>query len=329
MKIFIFLDDCLLGENTLIELFFIYCKKHTMKDIINVLWNWKSIKQTLLKEEKNMKFANLFLAEDVLKVSNEYIKIYPDAEVKIVTDLEHVPISDLELHKEATICNKIQMAEDIKNKEQYILVTGNLWSNIRFFFKAIKTVFVGPIILGKIINLFNVGRTIVINRSYGVLTVIWDYFFNVLNNIFVFWPLLFFLPSTSFDLWKYAFFFNIIIGGFANLWRHFLELENERSCVVEGKELLFGGNFILLHHSTFISIIVSLILLFLTIIFGFHSLNALRALIFSIIYNIILFFFIARSNKEYVIAKLLVTILLPLIIQPTLLPEMIMSIAKY
>jgi hypothetical protein len=326
MKIFIFLNDCLLGENTTIELFFIFLKTRSLREIYNLIKQGRNIPNKLLEIQKEMQFDNLFLCDKVVTITNQYIQTYTQSIVYIVTNLSFIPLESLELDGELILCNSAQMRKEINTTEDYILITGDFWSNITLFFKAKKIIFVAPSIIGKLVDLISVGRTVVIDRSYGAITIIWDYFLNIINNIFILWPLLFFLPSTSFIMWKYAFFFSIILCGFASLWRSFLELEKERNFAVQKQEVLMGANFIFLHHSTFVGIIISLILLFITIIFGIKGFNEFRALIFSIIYSSVHFIFFTRKEKEYIIAKVITLLLLPCILQITLLPELFMII---
>jgi hypothetical protein len=312
MKIFIFLNDCLLGENTTLELFFIFLK------------NGRNIPEKLLEMENKMEFNNLFLREETLKILNDYIKLYAHSEVNIVTNLSHIPLDILEIDttNKINICNKDHMNNYIhESGKDYILITGDFWKNIKNFFKAKRVVYVGPYLVGKIIDIMTAGRTTIINRPYGIFTIVWDYFCNVLGNIFILWPLLFFLPSSSFVFWKFAFFFSVILNGFGSLWRHFLELETERKFAAGKKEVLFATNFIYLHHSTYMAVIISFMFLLGTIMWGSSGLDYFKALIYAFIYSIVHFLFLTRSIKEYILAKISVILILPIILQPTLLFE--------
>lgn len=321
MKIFVYLNDCVLGENITIELFFIFVRSHSLKETWNLLKSSSPMKEELLKLAYKLNFDNLFLRKEVIETINNYRKINPDTKIEIVTDLKQVPLNLLEIDGDVEICSEKKMQEDLKTEESYILMTGDFFKNIKYFFKAQKTFFIGPYLVGKLVDMLTVGRTTIIEQPYGIVSTIWDYFCNPLGNIYVLWPLLFFLPSTSFELWKYAFFFSMILTGFMSLWRHFLELENERVYATKRQEVLMGGNFIFLHHSTFIAIIISFVFLYATIFFGLQNFVTFKALIFSTIYSIVHFLFMARKNKEYVIAKILVIIILPLLLQPTFLSE--------
>jgi hypothetical protein len=57
------------------------------------------------------------------------------------------------------------------------------------------------------------------------------------------------------------------------------------------------------------------------IFFGLYNWTCFKALIFSGIDIGIHFLLMARKNKEYVIAKMLVTIILPLLLPLSFLPE--------
>jgi len=321
MRIFVYLNDCILGENTTMELFFIYMRNHSLKETWQLLLSSNPIKDQLLLGENKMEFDNLFLRREVIEAINNYRKTHPDTSVEVVTDLKNLPIDLLEIEGQVETCTEKNLQEALKTEENYMLMTGDFFKNIKYFFKAQKTFFVGPYLVGKLVDMMTVGRTTIIDQPYGIFSIIWDYFCNPLGNIYVLWPLLFFLPSTSFELWKYAFFFSIILTGFASLWRHLLELENERVYAVKGQEVLMGGNFIFLHHSTLMAVIISFIFLYLTIFFGLYNWTCFKALIFSGIYSGVHFLFMARKNKEYVIAKMLITIILPLLLQPSFLSE--------
>lgn len=324
MKMFIFLDDCLLGENIKMELFFIFLKKKSFKEIIKYIFSSNKLEK-LLEIEKELNFENLFLQQKVVEEIKKQKINYNIENIFIVTDFNNINLNSLEINEEninINILKEKDFKEEMKKEEKFILITGNYF-HIKYTFKSEKTIYVGPVILGKIINSINVGRTIVINRDLGIFTTMWDYFFNIVNNLFILWPLLFFLPSTNFNLWKYTFAINIILTGFLSLWRHFLELENERKFYMENKEVLLGTNFIFLHHSTFANMILSIFFLFLILIFSFQSFIHFKALIISIIYSTIHFFFLARKRIEHFLAKLIIVIFLPIIFEPSTLNDLL------
>ena len=340
MKIFVHLNDCLLGENTTLELIFIYLKHKGLFNIWKVIDAYlnDNLDEFLESVEHLMKFDNLFLRVEVKDAINQYIKLYPNSHIYIVSNLNHIPIALLELNDDIpceiikekefhkmiqNIQQEINYSEDKKKIDvpQYTLVTGDFFKNIFYFFQSNKTIFVGDYLVGKIVSTLSVGRTIFIERSYGILSNFYDYFINILNTIYVLWPLLFFLPSSNFYMWKYVFLFSSLLLGVSTLWRHFLELENEREALVDNKEVLFGNNFIFLHYSTSLNLFLSCVVLIGVILMGFQNLSTLKALLYASTYALVHFLFLGRTNKEFILSKIFIIFIMSNIIEPTIISE--------
>jgi hypothetical protein len=355
MKIFVYLNDCLLGENILVELFLIYVKKNGISSI------WKLVKHYFkgdlmsILEKESINVNNLFLRIEVVDKINEYILKYENnISIEIISDLEYFPLNLLEINNlddkipvkiiyEKEFQDNIKIIhKDIKEEEnlsikqkkdqsllkeqkdtKYILITGDFLKNIKYFFKSSKTVFVGNYFIGKIINSINAGRTEIIHRPYGVFSLFYDYFINLFGTLVVLWPLLFFLPSSNFYFWKYVFLLSNFTVGFATLWRHLLELENERKALVDKKEVLFANSFLFLHYSVSWVIVLSILVALVTLILSLQNLITFKALIYAICYAFSHFIFIGRRNKEFIIWKILTVLILSIILEPTLLKEWI------
>lgn len=343
MKIFVYLNDCLLGENISVELSLLYLRTYGIGKIFKLIKSYfnGTLYDLIGPMESQMNFNNLFLRTEVKDSINKYIDEYPNSSVEIISNLENIHLLLLELNNKVPINiinekefkNKIEIlnkeikeVEDFKEKDhvnspEYILFTGDFFKNISYFFKSTKTIFVGNYFVGKLVNSLTVGRSFVIHRPYGIITNFYDYFINFFNNIYVLWPLLFFLPSSNFYMWKYVFLLSSLLIGVSNLFRHLLELENERKALVGNKEVLFGNNFIFLHYSTSMAILLGIIILLVAVLLGCQNIYTFKALIYAITYSIINFIFIGRSNKEFIISKFLVIFIMSNIIEPTIIKE--------
>jgi hypothetical protein len=348
MKIFVYLNDCLLGENILAELSLIYLRRNGISNIFKLIKHYFKGDLLSLLESESININNLFLRTEVVEKTNDFIKKYEDnVQVEIISDLKYFPVDLLEidslnekilikiieenmkiLSENIDKIEKLSIKEkknqgllDEKENHQYILITGDFLKNIKYFFKSTKTVFVGDYFVGKFINTINVGRTEIIDRTYGIFSLFYDYFINFFSTLVVLWPLLFFLPSSNFYFWKYVFILSNFMVGVFILWRHLLELENERQALTDKKEVLFANSFLFLHYSVPFAIILSVIVLIGTIILGLQNLITFKALIYSIFYGAFHFIFIGKKNKEFIIGKILIVFILSIILEPTMLKE--------
>lgn len=343
MKIFVYLNDCLLGENTSLELSFLYLRHKGISKIFKLIKNYFSgnLLELVGEMEEHMNFNNLFLRTEVKDAINKYTEEYPNSSIEIISNLKNIPILLLELNEKTPVkvisekefkkniriineeITKIENSKNTGNNPEYILFTGDFLKNIFYFFKSTKTIFVGNYFVGKLVNALTAGRTFIIHRPYGIFSNFYDYFINFWNNIFVLWPLLFFLPSSNFYMWKYVFLLNSLLLGVSNLFRHFLELENERKALVNNKEVLFGNNFIFLHYSTSMGLLLALGILLICLGAGLQNIYTFKALIYATIFSLINFLFVGRSNKEFIISKVLVIFIMSNIIEPTIIKEWI------
>jgi hypothetical protein len=343
MKIFVYLNDCLLGENISLELSFLYLRHNGISKIFKLVKNYfnGNLLELVGHMEEHMNFNNLFLRIEVKDMINKYILEYPEASIEIISNLKNVKllllelddkvpvkvISEKEFKKNIKIINeeivKMEDGKNIENIPKYILFTGDFFKNIFYFFKSTKTIFVGNYIIGKLVDGLTAGRTTVIHRPYGIVTNFYDYFINFFSNIYVIWPLLFFLPSSNFYMWKYVFLLSSLLIGVSNLSRHLLELENERNAIVNNKEVLFGNNFIFLHYSTSMALLLIGFVILLSLFLGFQNIHTFKALIFGIGYSVVNFLFIGRGNREFIISKILIIFIMSNIIEPTIIKEWI------
>jgi hypothetical protein len=341
MRIFIYLNDCLLGENTSLELSFLYLRYNGIGKIFKLIKSYfnGNLQELITTMEENLNFNNLFLRTEVRDTINKYIEDYPNCSVNIISNLKKIPLPLLEINDKVQIkiINEKEFKKNIKeindeikqletnskntNMPEYILFTGDFFKNIFYFFKSSKTIFVGNYFIGKFVDMLTTGRTLIIHRPYGLLTNFYDYFINFFNNIYVVWPLLFFLPSSNFYMWKYVFLLSNLLIGVSNLLRHLLELENERKALIDNKEVFFGNNFIFLHYSTSMGLILSGFIFFISIIIGCQNIYTFKGLIYAIFYSMVNFIFVGRRNKEFIISKILIIFIMSNIIEPTLIKE--------
>lgn len=349
MKIFVYLNDCLVGENISVELSFLYLRHKGISKIWTLIRNYfnGNLLEIVAPMEEFLNFNNLFLKTEVKDTINKYMENYPNASIEIISNLKHVPLILLELDdkypikvitekdfkREVKEINRnINRLEDFnKEKEEvpaYILVTGDFFKNIFYFFKSSKTLFVGNYFVGKLVDMLTAGRTTVIHRPYGILSNFYDYFINFFNSIYVLWPLLFFLPSSNFYMWKYVFLLSSLLIGVSNLFRHLLELENERKAVAEDKEVFFGNNFIFLHYSTSSSIYLIIGVILLSIGLGVQNIYTFKALIYASCYSLVNFLFLGRSNKEFILSKMLIIFIMSNVIEPTIIKEFVSILIK-
>lgn len=322
VRTFVFLNDCVLGENTDWEIFFAYLKQQPWKTYLSS----KNKKELMCNHSHLINFNNLFLRKEVV----EWIKQNTHKEdiIYIVSNLPEVPFAVLELERECKLISYQEYSKEKIEENNTQIVTGEFWPNYKNFFKCKKVLFVGPYLLGKIVDSLTVGRTDVINNPYGVFSIIWDYFVNFFVTLEVLWPLLFFLPSTNFTLWVRVFMFSSVIGGIAVLWRTLLELESERKYLVNNKEVLFGGNFLYIHHSTSIAVYTSLVILLLVTFYGTTSLVNFKAMLYAYGYGLMQFLFLTRTFKEKVIAKFFTLLILTIAIQNNVIVELIQLFTK-
>lgn len=317
MKVFLFLNDCVLGENTTMEILFAYLKNSHWKDFFLS----KNKKDLLNKNFSLVNFNNLFLRKEVINWVEE--KTSEEDIVYIISDLPHIPIELLELERKTEILTYEKYHSIInENNEDKIVVTGEIFQNYKYFFNCKKVLYVGPYLVGKFVNVLTVGRTEIIERPYGIFTVFWEYIFNFFANLDILWVLLFFLPSTNFDRWVKVFIIGSILRGISTLWRHLLELEEERKYLVDGKEVLMGGLFIQAHYSTYANLLMSLILFFGIIFYCLITLE-ISTLIYGLLYGFINFLFITRTFKEKILSRIFSLFFLTFIVQPSFLYELL------
>lgn len=325
LKTIVFLNNCILGEDTKWEVFFAYLKKKSWKPLFQAK-NKEEIFQ-ILNENKNLvNFNNLFLRKEVV----QWIHDHTDKEdlIYVVSDFTDAPIHLLEINRTCKLLSYADYKTQQFDEHHSQLVTGEFLINYKNFFKCKKVLFVGPFILGKIVNSLTVGRTDIFSQPYGIFSIIWDYCMNFFTTLEVLWPLLFFFPSSNFALWIKIYILSTIVGGIGFMWRTLLELEEERKCIIEKKEVLFGGNFLFLHHSTSMTIFTSLAILYMVCVYGCGSLVNLKALVYSLGYGIMQFLFLTRTLKEKIIAKFVFLIGLTILIQPSVVGELCIFFGK-